>query len=119
MSFLYLGERFLYRIVDFLRHWYVKSGRLYSNFVFDKLSKIDEVLAWKITLRHLFEPLYKDYSIVGYFFGFLFRSIRLLVASAIYLVIFAAAIAVYVIWLLIPPFIVWSAFHSSGKPFVR
>ncbi len=114
MSFLYLGERFVYRIIEFVRHWYVKSGKLYSNFVLDKLSKIDEALAWKITLRHLFEPLYKDYSLIGYFFGFLFRSIRLLVASAIYLVIFAIAITAYVVWLLIPPFVLWNALFVHG-----
>ncbi len=112
MAFIYLGERFLYRIMEFLRHWYVKSGRVYSNFILNKLTQIDEVLAWRITLNHLFEPLYKDYSIIGYVLGFLFRLLRLCVASIVYLVVFAIALSGYVLWLLIPPIVVWRFFTS-------
>ena len=107
MAFVYLGERFLYRIVEFLRHWYIKSGKIYSNFVLDKLSQIDEVFALKITWRHLFEPLFNDYSIIGHVLGFIFRALRLIIASAVYLLVFAFAISGYLIWLLIPPAIVW------------
>ncbi len=112
MAFIYLGERFLYRIVEFLRHWYVKSGKIYSNFVLNKLSQIDEVLALRITWNHLLEPLYKDYSIVGRILGFVFRTIRLVLASVVYILIFAVSIFGYLLWLLIPPAVVWQFFMT-------
>ncbi len=112
MAFIYLGERFLYRIVEFLRHWYVKSGKIYSNFVLNKLTQIDEVLALRITWNHLLEPLFKDYSIIGRVLGFIFRTIRLIVAGIIYIFIFAIAIFAYFLWLLIPPAVVWQFFMT-------
>lgn len=102
MVLVYLIRRFFYRIFDFLRHWYVKSAKIYSNFVLDQLQKIDRVLAWQVNLRYLFQPLYKDYSIIGYILGFILRSLRLIATSIIYAFIFAVAVALYVIWLLIP-----------------
>ena len=106
MVLAYLAQKFSWRIIDFLRHWYVRSARLYSNYVFDRLHDFDKVLAWKITLKNLFTPLYKDYTFVGYALGFFLRMMRILVASVFYAVIFFAAIALYVVWLLIPPTLV-------------
>lgn len=102
----YLIQRFFYRFSEFFRHWYGKSPRIYSNFVLNKLEEIDRHVAWKITLKNLFTPLYKDYSILGYIMGFLFRSARVFFFGIFYLIIFVVAIALYLIWLLIPPFII-------------
>ncbi len=106
MVLAYVTQKFLWRIVDFLRHWYVRSAKLYSNYVLDRLHDFDKVLAWRITLKNLFTPLYKDYTFVGYVLGFFLRAVRLLVASGFYAIVFFAAIALYVIWLLIPPVLV-------------
>ncbi len=102
MVLIYLIRRFFYRIFDFLRHWYVKSLKIYSNFVLDELVKIDRVLAWRVNLRYLFQPLYKDYSVIGYGLGFILRFLRLVGTGLIYLFIFALAILIYLVWLLIP-----------------
>lgn len=107
---IYLIRRLIYRLVEFLRHWYVKSVKIYSDAFFNLLSRLDYDLAWRITLSHLFEPLYKDYSIVGYILGFFFRAGRLVFASVIYLIIFAAAILFYLIWLLAIPGLVYFIF---------
>jgi len=103
----YLVGRVFYRAKEFLRHWYVKSARIYSNFVLDRFEKADKVLAWKITAKHLFQPLYKDYSLIGYVLGFLFRSVRLVAASVIYAVMFLVALALYLAWLALPVYIVY------------
>lgn len=108
----YLLGRALYRIKEFLRHWYVKSVRIYGNFALDQFEKADKVLAWKITARHLFQPLYKDYSLIGYMLGFLFRFLRLLIASAVYAVMFAVALFFYLVWLLLPAYIVFRIFFA-------
>ncbi|KKU91543.1 MAG: hypothetical protein UY23_C0001G0149 [Candidatus Jorgensenbacteria bacterium GW2011_GWA1_48_11] len=103
----YLGERFFYRLFEFLRHWYVKSARVYSNFVIDRLERLDRYLAWRITLKNLFQPLYKDYSVIGYVLGFIFRFFRLIFGGFVYLIFFAVATLLYVFWILTPPYLVW------------
>jgi hypothetical protein len=110
MALAYIIRRFFHRIADFLRHWYVKSAKIYFNFVLDKLSKIDRVLAWRVNLKYVFHPLYQDYSIVGYSLGFVTRILRFLGTSAIYAVLFSIAILVYVAWLLVPIFIILKIF---------
>lgn len=105
-AFVYLGKRFFYRILDFLRHWYVKSMRMYWNYVINKLERLDLVLAWKITLKNLFQPLYRDFSIIGRVLGFIFRASRLLVGGFVYIVVFFVAIGIYVVWIGIPAYLV-------------
>jgi hypothetical protein len=106
MALLYLLRQFCYRICEFLRHWYVKSFKIYANFVLDKLERIDRVLAWRINFRYLFEPLYGDYSFVGRILSFIIRVAKLFATSLIYLVIFLFIIAAYLIWLLFPVIVV-------------
>lgn len=101
--FSYLAGRAGYRIAEFFRRWYVKSAKTYLNFTLDRFARLDRFFAWKITAWHLFEPLYRDYSLVGYVLGFFFRSIRLLAGSAVYSVFFALALTAYLAWLSIPP----------------
>ncbi|MEK7651220.1 MAG: hypothetical protein AAB377_01680 [Patescibacteria group bacterium] len=111
MALAYLIQRFFFRVVEFLRHWYIKSFKIYSNFVFDQLQKMDRTLAWRVNVRYLFQPLYKDYSIIGYVLGFILRIGRLLGISIIYLVVFLFVIVAYVIWLMIPIAIVLRIFY--------
>jgi len=80
---------------------------MYSNFVLDKLAGVDRVLAWRVNFKYLFQPLYQDRSLVGYVLGFILRSLRLAGISLIYLLIFAAAILVYLVWLSIPILILY------------
>lgn len=105
-AFVYLLRRFVFRIKVFLEHWYVKSARLYFNFIVNQLERIDRFFAWRITLRNLFQPLYGDYSVIGYVLGFVIRVIRLGFGGVAYLVIFVFVIGAYLVWLLIPPFLV-------------
>ncbi len=105
-ALLYLVRRFFFRIKIFLGHWYVKSARIYSNFVLNQLERLDRLLAWRITLRNLFQPLYGDFSLIGYVLGFCFRVVRLIFGSIVYLAVFIIALGVYIFWLIIPPFVV-------------
>lgn len=109
-AFTYLAYRFIYRIGEFLRHWYIKSMKIYASFVIDKLGDLDYYFAWKITLKNLFQPLYKDYSVIGYVLGFIFRVLRFLTASFVYIIVFVTALLIYIIWLLIPPFLATKIF---------
>ena len=91
-----------YRVAEFFRHWYIASAKRYFNFALDRLARADRVLAWRITARHLFKPLYGDYSVIGYVFGFVFRVLRLLAASVFYVAFFVVLTAGYVAWFLVP-----------------
>lgn len=105
--FVYLFNRFIYRIKEFFRHWYIKSFFVYSHFVVSQLEKLDRFLAFKITLRCLFKPLYQDYSFLGHILGFIFRVARLIFGGIVYAIVFALAVALYVIWLATPIYIVY------------
>ncbi len=98
----YLLGHLFFHITLFVRHWYVKSWHIYWDAVMNRAEAFDRVLAWRITLHHLFEPLYKDYSFLGYVVGFLFRFLRLVCAFIIYSLFFGCAAIGYCVWLVVP-----------------
>lgn len=102
---VYLGNRFLYRLVEFLRHWYRDGFLFFSHRIINFLEKLDRSFALSVTRRHLFKPLYQNYTFIGYFLGFLFRSIRLTAAGLIYALIILIGLAFYLFWAFIPIFI--------------
>jgi hypothetical protein len=110
---IYLIQRFFYRIADFFHHWYVDGSRAIGNQFMVTLQATDQTFAIKITLRHFFEPLYKDYSIIGRILGIIFRIGRIIIGGVVYLVIAVAFAIVYVAWLAIPVAILWVA--VTGK----
>lgn len=112
LAFFYLTQRFIYRIKEFLRHWYVKSIKIYLNYAVNLLEKIDYYLAWKITLKNLFRPLYKDFSVIGYILGFFFRFFRLLISAFIYFCLFIVFILFYLIWVSFPILLIVLVFSN-------
>ncbi len=108
----YIIGRFFYRMGEFLRHWYVKSARMYTDYVFGLLRRMDRTLAWRITLKYLFRPLYGDYSFIGRVLGFIFRLFRLIVGGVIYLFVFAVAIFAYLVWIFLLPYLVLRTFFN-------
>jgi hypothetical protein len=65
----------------------------------------------KITLQHFFEPLYKDYSVVGRVLGVIFRFGRVVIGAGLYAAVTLCFIAIYLVWIAVPPtllfFSVW------------
>ncbi len=112
LALIYLVQRFFYRLIEFLRHWYVESIRIYWNFVIDRLETFDYYLAWKITLKNFFQPLYRDYSPIGYILGFIFRLGRFIFASIVYAFIFVIAAALYIFWLAVPLILIYKIFSK-------
>lgn len=111
-SIAYLGKSFIDHILGFLRNWYVGSTRTYWYFVMNRLEALDKTLAWKITLKNLFSPLYKDYSLIGYVLGFIFRLGRLILGSIIYAVIISIAVALHLFWLFLPLSLIYMIFSG-------
>lgn len=106
----YLGERFWYRVFEFLRNWYVKSAKTYANYIVNKLEEIDRHIAWKITLRHLFDPLFGDYTFIGRVISFPIRLIRLIMGGIFYVIFICVAASIFVVWSLIPIYLIWGMF---------
>ena len=114
MTFIpYLFNRLLYRLLDFLRHWYFDSIKVYSHLIISLLEKFDRRLAFKITFRNLFHPLYQDRSFIGYVLGFCFRASRLVVGGFIYAIMIVIAIAIYLAWLATPIYIIFKVFYLN------
>jgi len=107
----YLFHRFFYRIFDFFRHWYVAGSRMIAHAFILTLEDTDRSFAVKITLQHFFEPLYKDYSVIGRILGIIFRFVRVAVGGAVYVVVALCFVGIYLVWIAIPPtllfFSVW------------
>jgi len=98
----YVLQRLIFRIGEFLRRWYVASGVGIAHAAIRRLESLDRTFALKITLLHFFTPLYGDESFIGRIFGVLFRSVRIVIALALYLMIAVLALLAYLIWALIP-----------------
>ena len=105
-SIVYLGRRFIYRAGDFFHHWYVDGSRAFGRRFMATITGADQSLAIAITIRHFFEPLYKDYSVIGRILGVVFRSARILIGAAVYLFIVAVFLAAYLVWIAIPAVII-------------
>ena len=113
MIIIYLFKRFIYRLKEFLRHWYIKSFFIYFDFVVSFLERLDRIFAFKITLRFLFHPLYGDYSVLGRILGFIFRINRLIVAGLVYSAVIVVAVILYLVWLTAPIYIVYRIFING------
>lgn len=78
------------------------GSRKIAHYFISTLEEMDRSLAVKVTLKHFFEPLYKDYTIIGRILGVFFRSGRVLIGGVIYILFSVVALAIYLAWLLIP-----------------
>ncbi len=78
------------------------------------LEKLDHHLALKITLKYFFAPLYQDFSLIGYALGVFFRGFRVLMALVLYAAVILIFIVGYLIWLLIPVFLIYKIFTQNG-----
>lgn len=99
---IYIIYRLFYVIGLFLRHWYVDSFYVSAKYARSLFLRMDRVIAVRVTLLNFFQPLYQDFTMLGYIYGFIFRSLRLLVGATIYMFLGSLAIILFGMWLLIP-----------------
>ncbi len=112
-SLVYLFHRLGYRLWMFVYGWYVGGARAIGGKTIGILESLDQIWAFKITLRNLFKPLYQDQSFVGRILGFFFRSGRLLIAGFIYLIVIIIGTAIYIGWAGIPIYVIWKGFFET------
>ncbi len=110
LALRYLVSRFFYRIWEFFVHWYAHGFLFFWEKTFALFASIDQVVALRITLRYFFEPLYRDYTTLGRVLGVIFRSGRVVVGAVAYTTLGMIAIALYIVWAFIPPYILLHVF---------
>ena len=111
----YLSQRFLFGITDFLNHWYVRSFFNMSHFMIGVFERLDRIFALKINLKYWLKPLYQDSGILGHVLGFFARSVRIFLATVVYIPVFLLSALAYFVWLTIPILIVYQIFINYGK----
>ena len=103
---VYLVVRFFVLIGDFLHHWYIDGSRRLADFFISSFEKLDQTLAIRITIKYFFQPLYKDFTILGRILGVIFRSARILVGSVVYLFVASIFLTVYLVYVLLLPILI-------------
>jgi len=101
-SLTYIFYRLFFRIKDFFHHWYADGSRVIFHRFILVLERVDGVLAFRVTLKHIFEPLYGDYTVIGRIIGFIFRFLRLVVGLLLYCILGGIFLMFYLIWLMLP-----------------
>lgn len=105
--FTYITDRFFYRFLSFFYHWYINGFSAIADNFMKTLRDMDKTFAVWITIRYFFEPLYKDYSIIGRILGVVLRSGRILVGFVVYLFTAILFLLIYIIWALIPIILIY------------
>lgn len=109
-SLFYLFNRLVYRILDFLHHWYYDASRQWAHFFISALEKLDRTFAFGITFKYFFHPLYKDYTILGRILGVIFRTGRIILGGVLYLGLAVVFLGLYLAWILVPAAVILTAF---------
>jgi len=101
-ALIYLFNRFFYQLGNFFHHWYVDASYYFFHYFISLLERLDRVWAIRVTLKYFFQPLYKDYTIIGRIVGVIFRAGRIVIGLLIYLFVAALFIVIYLLWLTFP-----------------
>ena len=107
LSLVYLLTHFGRRVLDFFRHWYIDGFFRAVHWTLNGLERLDRSFALRITAKNWLQPLYQDYSIIGYLWGFVFRTGRILAALLVYAFFLALSAALFLLWASIPLFVVY------------
>lgn len=108
----YLLARLWYRFIDFFHHWYVDGSVAIAHRFVSALERADRSLAIRVTFRYFFQPLYRDYSIIGRILGVIFRTGRILIGLAVYAVIASFFLLFYLAWIATPALILLYVIRS-------
>jgi len=112
-SLTYLIGRFAYRILDFFHHWYADASKIFFYKLISFMEYLDRSLALRMTLRYFFQPLYKDYSVIGRILGVIFRTCRIFVSVVVYAIVLFIFLTTYILWLVAPIILVLYIFGAK------
>lgn len=115
-AFTYLLHRFFFRLADFFHHWYVDALRYLMHWFISFLERLDRFFAVRVTLKFIFQPLWKDYTIIGRIMGFVFRFGRVVAGVGVYFVFALFFAAAYLFWIFLPFLVLTLAYRGIVSP---
>jgi len=92
----------IFFIQDFLNWWYIKMPVRHLRILARLSVIVDDNLSISILFKNFFVPWHRDYSMIGYFFGFIIKILYLPIAFVIYITAMIFYIAIILIWLILP-----------------
>ncbi len=107
ISLLYIFTHLTRRISDFFRHWYVDGFFRFVDWALSGLERLDKRFAVRITAKNWLQPLYQDYTVIGYVWGFIFRTIRIFVGLSVYLAFILFALTLFICWAAFPVLVIY------------
>lgn len=99
-------------IINFASGWYIRGSKKFWNGAFGFIKSMDSDLGVVANVYNWTSPLYGDYSYCGMIIGPIFRTARIFIGSAVYLVVFLVALGAYVVCLALPAVILIMFFSN-------
>ncbi|HEY4500099.1 MAG TPA: hypothetical protein VJH70_03205 [Candidatus Paceibacterota bacterium] len=115
ISIIYILNRIVWRVWMFVWHWYVDGFLQAIQWYLGILEQMDQFFALKITIHNWLQPLYRDYTLIGYFFGFIFRTARIAIACVIYSLYTTISALLYIAWSVIPVVIIYKIWYEISR----
>lgn len=112
-AIIYLAHRFFFRLTDFFHHWYVDALRYLMHWFISFLEQLDRFFAVRVTFRFIFQPLWKDYTVIGRIIGFLFRSARVAFGVGVYFICAIFFAGIYLFWIFLPFLVLTLAYRGA------
>lgn len=112
ISLVYLFNHLAGRGGDFLKHWYVDGFFRSVDWTLRFFEKLDRRIALRITVKNWLQPLYQDYTIIGFIWGFIFRTIRIVFGLVVYAAVLIIAGSLFLLWSALPIFVVYQIFNN-------
>ena len=103
----YLLRSIAHHLAGFFRDWYGRSFYFAFSKAFDTVRYLEQILALKVTLQFWFQPLYQDYSFLGYFLGLPARTARIIAGIFIYALVLVAFALAYIVWAALLPLLIY------------
>ena len=82
--------------------WYTTGLKRMGGFYIRSLSDEAEKLALGIWIRHMFVPMYGDYTIAGRAISFFMRVVVLIIRAIIFVLWMSILSVMFLLWLLLP-----------------
>lgn len=98
-------------MISFFKWYYQKQTQNLIGILMGVFTMVSEIFAIQIMIKHLFEPLYQDYTYSGRAIGFFIRSGRIVVGAMVELILILVLGFVWLVWILLPFIIVFKIFY--------
>lgn len=89
--------------LNFFYIWYVQGTFDFWNKEAAFLRAVERDVGFIVHVKHIADPLFGDYTLMGRFIGFIFRIGFIIFGFSITAASVAAVVSLYLLWMIIPP----------------